>query len=50
MLEQGGIDAVELSGGLLNNPNLMRDDIESKGDEAYFWKEARAFKEKIRSR
>lgn len=47
MLERGGIDAVELSGGLLNNPNLMRDDIESKGDEAYFRKEARAFKEKI---
>ena len=46
MLEQGGIDAIELSGGLLNNPNLMTD-MESKENEAYFRKEARAFKEKI---
>ena len=46
MLEQGGVDAIELSGGLLNNPNLMTD-MESKVDEAYFRKEARAFKEKI---
>ena len=46
MLEQGGIDAIELSGGLLNNPNLMTD-TEAKADEVYFRKEARAFKEKI---
>jgi len=46
MLEQGGIDAIELSGGLLNNPNLMND-TEGKADEVYFRKEARAFKEKI---
>ncbi len=46
MFEQGGIDAIELSGGLLNNPNLMTD-TEAKADEVYFRKEARAFKEKI---
>jgi tRNA-dihydrouridine synthase len=46
MLEQGGIDAIELSGGLLNNPNLMTD-IDPKEDETYFQKEARVFKEKI---
>jgi 2,4-dienoyl-CoA reductase-like NADH-dependent reductase (Old Yellow Enzyme family) len=47
MLQEGGIDAIELSGGLLNNPNLMREKIRSEEDEAYFKGEARAFKEKI---
>ncbi len=47
MLQEGGIDAVELSGGLLNNPNLMREKIHSEEDETYFKGEARAFKEKI---
>jgi 2,4-dienoyl-CoA reductase-like NADH-dependent reductase (Old Yellow Enzyme family) len=47
MLEKGGIDAIELSGGILNNPNLMRNDINSEKDEAYFRDDARAFKEKI---
>ena len=47
MLEKGGIDAIELSGGILNNPNLMRNDINSEKDEAYFRDEARAFKAKI---
>jgi 2,4-dienoyl-CoA reductase-like NADH-dependent reductase (Old Yellow Enzyme family) len=47
MLQEGGIDAIELSGGLLNNPNLMREKIRSEEDEAYFKKQARAFKEKI---
>ncbi len=47
MLQEGGIDAIELSGGLLNNPNLMREKIRSEEDEAYFRGEARAFKEKI---
>ena len=46
MLEQGGIDAIELSGGLLNNPNLMTD-IDPKEDETYFQKEAKVFKEKV---
>ena len=48
MLQEGGIDAIELSGGLLNNPNLMREKIRSEEDEAYFKEQARAFKEKIR--
>jgi 2,4-dienoyl-CoA reductase-like NADH-dependent reductase (Old Yellow Enzyme family) len=48
MLEEGGIDAIELSGGLLNNPNLMRENIDSEDDEAYFRNDARAFKEEIR--
>ena len=47
MLQEGGIDAIELSGGLLNNPNLMREKIRSEEDEAYFKEEASAFKEKI---
>ena len=47
MLQEGGIDAIELSGGLLNNPNLMREKISSEEDEAYFKGEAKAFREKI---
>ena len=47
MLQEGGIDAIELSGGLLNNPNLMREKIRSEEDEAYFKEQARAFREKI---
>jgi 2,4-dienoyl-CoA reductase-like NADH-dependent reductase (Old Yellow Enzyme family) len=47
MLQEEGIDAIELSGGLLNNPNLMREKIRSEEDEAYFKEQARAFKEKV---
>jgi len=47
MLEKEGIDAIELSGGLLNNPNLMKSRINSEADEAYFREEAKAFKEEI---
>ena len=47
MLQEGGIDAIELSGGLLNNPNVLRTHISSKADEAYLQNEARAFKEYI---
>jgi hypothetical protein len=47
MLEAGGIDAIELSGGLLNNPNIMQSKIDTDAPEAYFQKEARAFKKKI---
>jgi 2,4-dienoyl-CoA reductase-like NADH-dependent reductase (Old Yellow Enzyme family) len=47
MLAEGGIDAIELSGGLLNNPNLLRENIISATDEAYFKGEALAFKQKI---
>lgn len=48
MLEEGGIDAIELSGGLLNNPNILRTQISSEADEAYLQDEARAFKENIK--
>jgi 2,4-dienoyl-CoA reductase-like NADH-dependent reductase (Old Yellow Enzyme family) len=48
MLEESGIDAIELSGGLLNNPRALRDSIKSEEDEAYFQNEARTFKEKIK--
>jgi 2,4-dienoyl-CoA reductase-like NADH-dependent reductase (Old Yellow Enzyme family) len=47
MLEEAGIDAIELSGGLLNNPNIMRNNIKTEEDEAYFQDEAKAFKEAI---
>lgn len=48
MLEEGGIDAIELSGGLLNIANLLENKIESEDDEAYFQDAARAFKEKVK--
>ena len=47
MLEKAGIDAIELSGGLLNNPNIMRSKIEPEDSKAYFQSEARVFKETI---
>ena len=47
MLEKGGIDAIEISGGLLNNPNIMRSNIDSGDSPAYFQSEARIFKETI---
>jgi 2,4-dienoyl-CoA reductase-like NADH-dependent reductase (Old Yellow Enzyme family) len=47
MLEKEGIDAIELSGGLLNNPNLMKSRINTEEDEAYFREEARAFKREL---
>ncbi len=48
MLEENGIDAIELSGGLLNNPNALRDNSKSEQNEAYFKEEAKKFKEKIK--
>ena len=47
MLAEGGIDAIELSGGLLNNPNIMQSKIDVEAAEAYFQNEARVFKEKV---
>jgi 2,4-dienoyl-CoA reductase-like NADH-dependent reductase (Old Yellow Enzyme family) len=47
MLEEAGIDAIELSGGLLNNPNIMQSKIDTDTTEVYFQKEARTFKEEI---
>ena len=49
MLAKGGIDAIELSGGVLTGGKLMpsRTGIHSAEKEAYFRQEAKAFKEKI---
>lgn len=49
MLEKAGIDAIEVSGGLLINPKLnpSRTGINSKEDEAYFENEAKSFREKL---
>ncbi len=44
MLVEKGIDALELSGGLLNNPNLMKDHIRTEEEEAYFQDDVRVFK------
>jgi 2,4-dienoyl-CoA reductase-like NADH-dependent reductase (Old Yellow Enzyme family) len=50
MLESEGIDAIELSGGVLVGGKLSpsRMGIKSEEKEAYFQNEAKAFKEKIR--
>lgn len=48
LLEKAGIDAIELSGGLLNNPNIMRSKIDSEDTKGYFLSEARVFREKIK--
>ncbi len=49
MLEDGGIDAIELSGGVLTGGKLIpsRKGINSEEKEAYFLKEAEAFREKV---
>jgi 2,4-dienoyl-CoA reductase-like NADH-dependent reductase (Old Yellow Enzyme family) len=49
MLDAGGIDAIELSGGTLLSGNLgpSRAKISSEEKEAYFKEAARAFKERI---
>jgi 2,4-dienoyl-CoA reductase-like NADH-dependent reductase (Old Yellow Enzyme family) len=49
MLADNGIDAIELSGGILTSRKLSpsRMGIKSEDKEAYFQNEARAFKEKI---
>lgn len=47
MIEEAGIDAIELSGGLLNNPNIMRSKIDGEDTKSYFLSEARVFREKI---
>ena len=48
MLEKAGIDAIELSGGLLNNPNIMQSSIDSGQNQVYFQSQAKVFKESIR--
>ena len=49
MLVENGIDAIELSGGMLISPKLSpsRMGIKSEDKEAYFQNEARAFKEEL---
>lgn len=49
MLESEGIDAIELSGGVLTGGELTpsRKGINSEEKEAYFLKEAKAFREKV---
>lgn len=49
MLADGGIDAIELSGGVLSSKTLppSRVGINTEKKEAYFREEARAFKDKI---
>jgi len=49
MLAQGGIDAIELSGGLLTGGKMSpsRMGIHSKENEVYFQKEAVAFKKEV---
>jgi len=47
MLEKDGIDAIELSGGILNTPNIMRSKTKSDDSKVYFQSEARVFKETI---
>jgi len=50
MLEQGGLDAVELSGGTMVSGKLIpsRAGIKSEDKEAYFREEARSFKKQLR--
>lgn len=48
LLDSSGIDAIEISGGLLNNPNIMRSTIGSGDTLAYFQSEARVFKETVK--
>ena len=45
MLQASGIDAIELSGGLLNNPNILK---EASDEKAYFETEARIFKKRLK--
>jgi len=47
MLERAGIDAIEISGGFLNNPNVMRSSMDSEDARGYFLAEARVFREHI---
>ena len=49
MLEEGRIDAIELSGGVLTSDKLSpsRMGIHSEEKEAYFQQEAKAFREKV---
>ncbi|CAB1085696.1 hypothetical protein D1AOALGA4SA_13180 [Olavius algarvensis Delta 1 endosymbiont] len=43
MIEAAGIDAIEISGGLLNNPNIMHSRVDSDDTRGFFIAEAREF-------
>ena len=47
-LEAAGVDALEISGGLLNLPNLLQDRNTEEEDFPFFQNEARAFKQQLR--
>jgi 2,4-dienoyl-CoA reductase-like NADH-dependent reductase (Old Yellow Enzyme family) len=47
-LEAAGVDALEISGGLLNLPNLLQDKNTEEEDFPFFQNEARAFKQQLR--
>jgi len=49
MLADAGLDAIEVSGGVLSSPKLspVRPGINSESKEAYFREQAKAFKKKI---
>ena len=47
-LESVGIDAIEISGGLLNNPNIMQNKTGSDDNLAYFQSEAAVIKKTIK--
>ena len=46
-LEAAGVDALEISGGLLNVPNLLQDKSTGGEDLPFFRNEARAFKQQL---
>ena len=46
-LEAAGVDALEISGGLLNLPNLLQDKTTGQDDFPFFQNEARAFKKQL---
>lgn len=49
LLQQGGIDAIELSGGTIVSGKLgpSRRGVNSEEKEAYFWEAAKAFKDRL---
>ena len=46
-LESAGVDALEISGGLLNVPNLLQDKNTGEEDFPFFRNEARSFKQQL---
>jgi len=48
MIQEAGIDAIEISGGLLNNPNIMHSRVDSGDTRGFFIVEAREFSKALR--